>query len=110
MQVDRSRFLLLTASLAAAACNQPQPATNPDTGGADPARSGDAKASSRSRDSEPASEPGGPSVWLEIEPGTEDKQPDPADPNCNNALGKPSSCSLTAPAGHCERFSSMQNL
>lgn len=110
MPIDRSRFLFLTASLAAAACNQPQPAASPDTGGADPARSSDAKPSTRSSESDPASKPGAPSVWLEIEPGTEDRQVTPGDPTCDNSVGKPSSCSLTAPPGHCESFDSTQNL
>lgn len=101
MHVDRSRFLFLTASLAAAACNQPGRASSPDTGGVDPARS------NSSADAEPAKTSGGdPSVWLEIEPGTEDKPAEAADPNCNNAVGSPKTCSLSPPAGHCESFDS----
>ncbi len=99
MQIDRSRFLFLTASLAAAACNQPKPAASPDTGGVDPASSNNANASS-----------GGSAVWLEIEPGTEDKQAAPGDANCNNQVGSPAQCKLSAPAGHCESFDSTQRL
>lgn len=100
MHVDRSRFLFLTASLAAAACNQPQPATTPDTGGVDPA------SSKSSADAEPARTAGDPSVWLEIEPGTEDKPQRAADSNCDNQVGSPKTCSLSPPPGHCESFDS----
>jgi hypothetical protein len=103
MHVDRSRFLFLTASLAAAACNKPQTAETPDTGGVDPARS------RGSTEGSPAQSTGGSQVWLEIEPGTEDKPPK-VDPNCNNAVGSPKSCSLSAPPGHCESFDSTQQL
>jgi hypothetical protein len=101
MHVDRSRFLLLTASLAAAACNQPQSAAGPDSGGVDPARSKDVDPGSASS--------GGSSVWLEIEPGTEDKPP-VVDPNCNNQVGSPAACKLSPPAGHCESFEWTQML
>jgi hypothetical protein len=101
MHVDRSRFLFLTASLAAAACNQPQSASTPDSGGVDPARS-----RGTTTEATPAKTTGDPSVWLEIEPGTEDKPPGPADPNCNNQVGSPKSCTLSAPPGHCESFDS----
>jgi hypothetical protein len=101
MHVDRSRFLFLTASLAAAACNPSQPAANPETtNGAEPARS------NGTADAEPAKSSGDPSVWLEIEPGTEDKPVNPADPNCNNQIGSPKTCSLSPPPGHCESFDS----
>jgi hypothetical protein len=102
MHVDRSRFLFLTASLAAAACNQPQSAATPDSGGAEPARSGNTGGA------EPTSS-GGSSVWLEIEPGTEDKPP-VVDPNCNNQVGSPAACKLSPPAGHCESFEWSQQL
>jgi hypothetical protein len=105
MHVDRSRFLFLTASLAAAACNQPGRAASPDTGGVDPARS------NSSADAEPAKTSGdGPSVWLEIEPGTEDKPAGSGDPNCNNTVGSPKTCSLSPPPGHCESFDSTVRL
>lgn len=105
MQVDRSRFLFLTASLAAAACNQAPSAASPDTGGADPARSG-AQASA-----EPSTgQSGGPSVWLEIEPGSEDKPVEPGDRSCDNQAGQPSSCSISPPAGHCESFDFTQQV
>lgn len=100
MHVDRSRFLLLTASLAAAACNQPnQPkaAATPDTGGVEPARS---------NDGDPSKHSGDPTVWLEIEPGTEDQPTRAADPNCDNQVGAARTCSLSPPAGHCESFDS----
>ncbi|HVI01009.1 MAG TPA: hypothetical protein VM869_19965 [Enhygromyxa sp.] len=100
MHVDRSRFLFLTASLAAAACNQPQPATTPDTGGVDPA------GSSSSGSAEPARTSSDPSVWLEIEPGSEDKPARATDPNCNNQVGSAKTCSLSPPPGHCESFDS----
>lgn len=103
MHVDRSRFLFLTASLAAAACNQPQPAASPDTGGAEPAHSRDPNATANANSE-------GSQVWLEIEPGTEDKQPGPGDPNCNNTIGSPSPCSISPPAGHCESFDMTQRL
>ncbi|MFO7566082.1 MAG: hypothetical protein R6X02_25785 [Enhygromyxa sp.] len=106
MHVDRSRFLFLTASLAAAACNQPQPAASPDSGGVDPARSGN------TADPEPSASPnpGGSAVWLEIEPGTEDKPPQAADPNCDNQAGTPAACKLSAPAGHCESLAWSQTV
>lgn len=107
MHVDRSRFLLLTASLAAAACNQTQTAANPDTGGAEPARSGNTTAAA---EPQPSQTTGESAVWLEIEPGTEDKPPPAADPNCNNQVGSPAACNLRAPAGHCESFDSTQML
>jgi len=106
MQVDRSRFLFLTASLAAAACNQAQPAASPDTGGAQPARSGDARASGEPHTLGSAD----PSVWLEIEPGSGDQRLEPGDPGCDNQVGRPSGCSLSAPPGHCESFESTQRL
>lgn len=108
MHVDRSRFLFLTASLAAAACNQPQTAASPDTGGANPAR-GDSGRANSTRDDD-AAEPladrssGSPSVWLEIEPGTEDQPKPRADTDCNNTVGNPQICSLRAPSSHCESF------
>lgn len=110
MHVDRSRFLFLTASLAAAACNQAPTAASPDTGGASPAHGESVRADSAraSEAGEPLAEhsSGGPSVWLEIEPGTEDKpRPGPA-ADCNNSAGRPKSCSLTAPSSHCESFDS----
>lgn len=103
MHVDRSRFLFLTASLAAAACNQPQPGTSPDSGGVDPARSGTGAEPSTGSGS------GGSNVWLEIEPGSED-QPPAVDPNCNNQVGSPPPCKLSPPAGHCESFEWTQML
>jgi hypothetical protein len=102
MQVDRSRFLLLTASLAAAACNQPAAALSPDTGGVDPARSKDADTPTRAGSS------GDPAVWLEIEPGTEDR-PTRADA-CDNTVGTPAPCALRPPAGHCESFDMTERL
>jgi hypothetical protein len=108
MHVDRSRFLFLTASLAAAACNPPQTAASPDTGGANPAR-GDSGRGDAAHDKD-AAEPladrssSGPSVWLEIEPGTEDKPPPSADGDCSNSVGNPQICSLKAPSSHCESF------
>jgi hypothetical protein len=91
MQINRSRFLLLTASLAAAACNQPSAASSPDTGSVDPARSEDTTANSS----------GDPAVWLETEPGAEDRSPQDA---CDNTVGTPTPCSLRPPAGHCESY------
>jgi hypothetical protein len=101
MQVDRSRFLLLTASLAAAACNQPSAALSPDTGGVDPARSQDASPDAPSSTGDPA-------VWLEIEPGSEDRQAR-ADA-CDNTVGTPAPCALRPPAGHCESFDMTERL
>lgn len=98
MHVDRSRFLLLTASLAA--CTNPKVApdpANPGTTGAGSSTSSSVNATSGEATSS--------SVWLEIEPGTED----PAqrfDPGaCNNSIGTPKSCeSLSAPGPQCESF------
>jgi hypothetical protein len=101
MHVDRSRFLFLTASLAAAACNQPEPAASPDTGGAEPAKTGQAKAG----DPQPG---GGPSVWLEIEPGTEDRQAAAGD--CDNTAARARPCTLSPPSSHCESFDSTVRL
>ncbi|PRQ07560.1 hypothetical protein [Enhygromyxa salina] len=106
MHVDRSRFLFLTASLAAAACNQAQSA-NPDIASGAKA----ARASSSGDDAEPlanreAEASGQASVWLEIEPGTEDKPRPSADKDCSNSAGQPRACSLTAPSSHCESFDS----
>ncbi|PRQ05862.1 hypothetical protein ENSA5_01820 [Enhygromyxa salina] len=103
MHVDRSRFLFLTASLAAAACNQPRPATGPDTGDAEPARSGD-RSSDSAEQGEP--EPGDPAVWLEIEPGTEDGQAATKGADCDNSAGRPGGCTLSPPGSHCESFQS----
>lgn len=102
MHVDRSRFLFLTASLAAAACNPQQPAANPEAGGGgvEPARSKDKS------DAEPDKTSGDPSVWLEIEPGTADTPTQAADPNCNNQVGAAKTCSISPPPGHCESFDS----
>lgn len=100
MHIDRSRFLFLTASLAAAACNQPRPSGNPDTGGVDPALS---KPSGDSG-SATAANPGG--VWLEIEPGTEDKPQTFGPADCDNAIGRPPPCSISPPGSHCESFDS----
>ena len=103
MHVDRSRFLLLTASLAAAACNQPTAALSPDTGGVDPARS----------DASPGPTGAGsgtdPAVWLEIEPGTEDRA-GASDAACDNTVGAPTPCTLRPPAGHCESFDMTERL
>lgn len=95
MHVDRSRFLFLTASLAAAACNQPRSAATPETGGVDPAKSEAAELA------EPP--PDNPTVWLEIEPGTEDRQ-DFGNAECNNDVGRPAVCQLSPPGSHCESF------
>jgi hypothetical protein len=112
MHVDRSRFLLLTASLAASACNKPGPAATPDTGSVEPADSDE--------DREPDREPGsgesgksgneGSGVWLEIEPGTEDaKEPAWGSTDCDNSIGTPKSCTgLSAPGPHCESFAETQ--
>jgi hypothetical protein len=95
MQIDRSRFLFLTASLAAAACNQPTAAITPDTGSADPAKSDGDTAEAK---------PDGEKVWLEIEPGTEDKPQSIGSADCDNSVGSPPPCLMTAPGGHCESF------
>jgi hypothetical protein len=100
MHIDRSRFLFLTASLAAAACDQPRSTGSPDTGGADPAVS-DAAADSGGET--PAQTSG---VWLEIEPGTEDKPKQFGSADCDNSVGNPPPCSISPPAGHCESFES----
>ena len=97
MQIDRSRFLLLTASLAAAACNQPRPADNPDTGSADPVSEPVGKA-----DTTQANE----GVWLEIEPGTEDKRQEFGNADCDNTMGRPPPCNLSPPGPGCESFDS----
>jgi hypothetical protein len=97
MHIDRSRFLLLTASLAAAACDQPR-SDSPDTGSVDPAVSGP------SEQTDGDSKPGGDSVWLEIEPGTEDKPQGLGNADCDNSVGRPPPCSITAPGSHCESF------
>jgi hypothetical protein len=100
MHVDRSRFLLLTASLAAAACNQPGATiATPETGGVDPAKSSDA-----------ATTTGNQSVWLEIEPGTEDKPQALGTADCDNDLGRVTACNLSAPGSHCESFDSSVRL
>lgn len=108
MHVDRSRFLFLTASLAAAACNQAQTVASPDAGGKT-ARATSSRASEAS-ESEVARSSGDPSVWLEIEPGTEDKPRPDADADCSNSVGHPKGCSLTAPSSHCESFDSTLGL
>jgi hypothetical protein len=97
MHIDRSRFLLLTASLAAAACDQPSAAISPDTGSAEPAKSQDAADTS-----EPKS--GNESVWLEIEPGTEDKPQTFGSADCDNTVGRPPPCTISPPGSHCESF------
>lgn len=112
MHVDRSRFLLLTASLAASACNTPGSASTPDTGSVEPA--GDAGSSEPSGSNQPAdtasASTGGSGVWLEIEPGTEDpEEPVWGAADCDNSVGTPKSCSsLSAPGPHCESFSETQ--
>jgi hypothetical protein len=103
MHVDRSRFLFLTASLAAAACNQTQTVTSPQ---ASAARDKSDKPNDRQAD--PATD--NPSVWLEIEPGTEDKPRAAADGDCNNSVGRPKTCALQAPSSHCESFDSTLGL
>lgn len=104
MHVDRSRFLLLTASLAGSACNTPGPATTPDTGSVEPADDASRETGATRADS--GSTTTGSGVWLEIEPGTEDpKEPVWGDANCNNTIGTPKSCAgLTAPGPGCESF------
>ena len=102
MQVDRSRFLLLTASLAAAACD-PKGSATPDTGGVDPARAdaevGHDTAADRGNGN-------GSTVWLEIEPGTEDPSQTPLGrATCDNTVGETVACKLSAPPSpHCESF------
>lgn len=103
MQIDRSRFLFLTASLAAAACNQPRPSGTPDTGSVDPAvsnQSGDTGSATTGQTG------GSEAVWLEIEPGTEDKKQVFGSADCDNTIGRPPPCSLSAPGPHCESFDS----
>jgi hypothetical protein len=97
MHVDRSRFLVLTASLAAAACNQPQPIASPETGGAEPPKS-------RGSDNSDDAAVGSASVWLEIEPGSEDTPRSTDTGDCDNQAGVAKSCAIKAPAGHCESF------
>lgn len=98
MQIDRSRFLFLTASLAAAACDQPRSTGSPDTGAVDPASSGP------SDKADGDGKPGGESVWLEIEPGTEDKPQNLGSADCDNSVGRPPPCSISPPGSHCESF------
>ena len=99
MQVDRKRFLLLTASLAAAACNQRGAAVTPDTGSGEP---DDASGEAQAGMTVDAS----PQVWLEIEPGSaQDPNAAGQKDGCDNYTGQPDSCaSFSAPAGHCENF------
>lgn len=104
MDVDRSRFLLLTASLAAVACNQPSAVIAPDTGGDD-------SSATKPGDGEPTGAKPASGVWLEIEPGAEDRPPQLADGDCDNTVGSPRTCGgLTAPPGHCESFDSTVQL
>jgi len=104
MDIDRSRFLLLTASLAAAACNRPPGATIPDTGGAEPAASNDDATEDKDQDASPK-------VWLEIEPGSEDDPNSRASATCDNTVTRgPVTCDLSAPSGHCESFASTQQM
>jgi hypothetical protein len=98
MHIDRSRFLFLTASLAAAACDRTQSTGSPETGGADPAISGP------SEQADADSKPGGDPVWLEIEPGTEDKPQNAGNADCDNSVGRPPPCSISPPGSHCESF------
>ncbi len=98
MHIDRSRFLFLTASLAAAACDQPRSTGSPDPGGADPAISGPSEKADGDRAA------GGESVWLEIEPGTEDKPQTFGTADCDNSVGRPPPCSISPPGSHCESF------
>lgn len=115
MQVDRSRFLLLTASLAASACNTRGPAATPDTGSVEPAGDEGRESDGRSEPSdEKADSDSGQAassgVWLEIEPGTEDpKEPVWGTAECDNTIGTPKSCTgLAAPGPACESFSETQ--
>jgi hypothetical protein len=112
MHVDRSRFLLLTASLAASACDKTGPAATPDTGSVDPAgdESRDPDREAEPNDTAVAGNGGGSGVWLEIEPGTEDpKEPAWGTGDCDNSVGSPKSCSgLQAPGPHCESFADTQ--
>lgn len=112
MHVDRSRFLLLTASLAASACNTPGPATTPDTGRVEPIgdEGEEDQGSSEPGDTKPATSTGGSGVWLEIEPGTEDpEEPAWGTADCDNSVGTPKSCAgLSAPGPHCESFAETQ--
>jgi hypothetical protein len=94
MQIDRSRFLFLTASLAAAACNQPTAAITPDTGSVEPAKS----------EGQGTTEEKPDGVWLEIEPGTEDQPKTAGNADCDNSVGSTPPCAFTAPGGHCESF------
>lgn len=89
MDIDRSCFLLLTASLAALACEQRAPATPPELGTHD---ANDAAAG----------------VFIEAEPGSLD---DPsAVRDCDNARGEVASCQLEAPSGHCESFYATESM
>jgi hypothetical protein len=101
MHIDRSRFLFLTASMAAAACNQPRSTGSPDTGGVDPAVSDPADKTSNT-----TTQPSNGAVWLEIEPGTEDKKQQFGSADCDNSIGKVPPCSISPPASHCESFDS----
>jgi len=106
MHVDRSRFLLLTASLAASACNTKAPATTPDTGNVEPAEGGASEAVIADASGQSTTGSGsGSGVWLEIEPGTEDAKQTWGDANCDNSVGTPKSCAaLSAPGPNCESF------
>ena len=102
MHIDRSRFLLLTASLAALGCDQRPSAVTPDTGASEP--TSNAAGDSASED------PAQPSVWLEIEPGSEDPTRPPAG-SCDNRVGEPAPCaSIKSPGSQCESFHSTQQL
>lgn len=106
MDIDRSRFMLLTASLAAA-CNQSQvaqPSTPSDDPGSSPALVA-AEPSGRATDEGPDETRDGespPSVWLEIPPGSQDVS---APSSCDESPPQLMTChNLEAPAGHCESF------
>jgi hypothetical protein len=111
MHVDRSRFLLLTASLAAAACDKSGPANTPDTGSVEPAGDEGPQPRDTGEPNDPAPSTSADSgVWLEIEPGTEDpKEPAWGSADCDNSVGTPKSCSgLSAPGPACESFAETQ--
>lgn len=106
MQIDRARFLLLTASLAGGGCSSNPPA-DPATPPA-PADTGQQiAATDPAPDATVDVEP--PATTAAVDPTTTTEEPPPPQTPagaCDNDTGTVPACSVSAPPGpHCESFS-----
>jgi hypothetical protein len=101
MQIDRARFLLLTASLAGGGCSS-NPTTDPATPPT-PTETGQELVVPETPDPATTAEP---TASADPQPTQTPAQPKPPSGACDNDTGTVPTCSIKAPPGpHCESFS-----